>query len=102
MVSPVHMHTAMFIQSIAFLSSEEQKKKWLPLVQSYNIIGCYAQTEIGHGSNVQGLETTATYDHKSKEFVLHTPGITAFKFWPGTLGVHATHAIVFAQLMIEG
>lgn len=62
-----------------------------------NIIGCYAQTEIGHGSNVAGLETTATLDMSTDEFVIHTPTIKATKFWPGSLGVLSTHAIVFAR-----
>ena len=36
------------------------------------------------GSNVRGLETTATYDEKTQEFVVDTPTLTATKFWPGT------------------
>ena len=66
-----------------------------------NIIGCYAQTEVGHGSNVSGLETMATLDTKTDEFVIHTPTVKATKFWPGTLGRHATHAIIFAQLIVD-
>lgn len=100
MVSPVHMHGIMFERCIDFLASDEQQKRWMPLIQSYNIIGCYAQTEMAHGSNVQGLETTATYDIKKKEFVMHTPSILAYKFWPGTLGLHSTHAVVFAKVIV--
>ena len=48
------------------------------------------QTELGHGSNVQGVKTTATLDKKTDEFIIHTPDITATKFWPGT-GLSATH-----------
>ena len=58
--------------------------------------GCYAQTEIGHGSNVQGLKTTATLDMNTDEFVIQTPSKDATKFWPGDLGVFATHAVVAA------
>jgi hypothetical protein len=57
---------------------------------------------MGHGSNVAGLETLATLDKKTDEFVLHMPTISAVKMWPGDMGLSCTHAIVFAQLIIEG
>ncbi|KAG6511643.1 hypothetical protein ZIOFF_029718 [Zingiber officinale] len=59
--------------------TDEQQKKWLPLAYKMQIIGCYAQTELGHGSNVQGLETTATFDPKTDEFVTHNPTLTSSK-----------------------
>jgi len=71
------------------------------LANNLNIIGCYAQTELGHGSNVAGLETTATFDQTTDEFVIHTPTIKAAKFWPGSLGRHATHAVVFARMIVN-
>lgn len=49
-------------------------------------LGSYAQTELGHGSNVRGLQTTATYDKSTQEFVLNTPRLTAMKWWPGGIG----------------
>jgi len=55
---------------------------------------------MGHGSNVAGLETTATFDKEKDEFVIHTPNIRATTFWPGSLGVVCTHAVVFARLRI--
>lgn len=58
------------------------------------------QTELGHGSNVAGLETTATFDMETDEFVIHTPHIRATKFWPGALGKVCTHAVVFARMKI--
>jgi acyl-CoA oxidase len=39
---------------------------------------------------------------QTDEFVIHTPNIKATKFWPGALGVQATHAIVFARLIVAG
>ena len=65
------------------------------------MLGCYAQTELGHGSNIMGLETTATLDLKTDEFVIHTPTVTSTKYWPGGMGITATHAIVFARCIVE-
>lgn len=65
----------------------------MPRILSYEIIGCYAQTELGHGSNVRGLETTATWDPAKKEFEIHSPHLTASKWWNGSMGRTATHAV---------
>lgn len=48
-----------------------------------------------------GLETTATFDKKTDEFVLNMPTITATKWWPGDMGRYANFAIVLARLVIE-
>lgn len=52
--------------------------------------------------NLQGLETTATFDKENDQFILHTPSISAVKFWPGELGKFASHAAVFAKLILNG
>lgn len=91
-----------FLPTIQSQGTDEQREKWLPLIHNYEIIGSYAQTELGHGTNVRGLETTATYDPSTQEFILDTPTLTATKFWPGTLGHTATHAVVLAQLITRG
>ncbi|CAJ0583031.1 unnamed protein product, partial [Mesorhabditis spiculigera] len=96
------LHYAMFFPTIQNQSDDEQLDEWLPLVVSRAIIGTYAQTELGHGTNLQKLETTATYDAATKEFVLNSPKITAAKWWPGGLGKTASHAIVMAQLYTQG
>ena len=92
----------MFTYSLNFLGNDDQAKEWVPKVNYLNILGAYAQTELAHGTNVQGIETTATLDKTTDEFVIHTPSIAAYKFWPGTLGIHGTHATVFAQMIIDG
>jgi acyl-CoA oxidase len=56
------------------------------------VIGCFAMTELGHGSNVPGVETTAHFDKASDEFVIHTPRLTATKWWIGGAAESATHA----------
>ena len=55
----------------------------VPLAESYKIVGCYAQTEMGHGSDVQSLETIATFDRSTDSFILDSPTLTATKMWPG-------------------
>ncbi|KAK8481169.1 hypothetical protein V6N13_035083 [Hibiscus sabdariffa] len=96
------LHWGMFIPAIKGSGTEEQKAKWLPLAYKMQIIGCYAQTELGHGSNVQGLETTATFDPHTDEFVIHSPTLTSSKWWPGGLGKVSTHAVVYARLITDG
>ncbi|KAL6861361.1 hypothetical protein ACP4OV_017061 [Aristida adscensionis] len=98
----VDLHWGMFVPAIKGQGTEEQQRKWLPLAYKFQIIGCYAQTELGHGSNVQGLETTATFDPKTDEFVIHSPTLTSSKWWPGGLGKASTHAVVYARLITEG
>lgn len=97
---PTDLHHVMFMPIIAQLGSDAQKAHWLPLAEAYKIIGTYAQTELGHGSNVQGIETRARFDVDRDEFVLTTPTLSATKWWPGALGKTATHAVVMARLIL--
>jgi acyl-CoA oxidase len=57
-------------------------------------------TERGHGSNVRDLQTTATYDPRTEEFVVDTPTEADHKEWIGNAATHARMATVFAQLII--
>lgn len=69
---------------------------------SLDLVGCFAMTETGHGSDVQNLETTATYDLETQEFVVHSPTPSSRKDYIGGAGRHATSAAVFAQLITKG
>ncbi|KAK0761633.1 hypothetical protein N5P37_006586 [Trichoderma harzianum] len=99
-VSPYTLHTTMFRQTLREQASDEQQQYWLPKHGRWEVIGAYAQTEMGHGSNVRGIETEARWDPATKSFNLHSPTLTASKWWNGSLGRTATHAIVVAQLLI--
>lgn len=73
--------------------SAAQNKYWMPRILNYDIIGCYAQSELGHGSNVKGIETVARWDPVAQEFDIHSPYLTASKWWNGGMGRTATHAV---------
>ncbi|XP_003217249.2 peroxisomal acyl-coenzyme A oxidase 1 isoform X1 [Anolis carolinensis] len=101
-VLPVDLHYSMFTNTLQNLCSETQREKWLSLASRFQIIGTYAQTELGHGTHLRGLETTATYDPATQEFILNSPTVTSIKWWPGGLGKTSNHAIVLAQLYTQG
>lgn len=81
------LHENAFIPVIESQGSEEQQKEWLPRSLAYEVLGCYCQTELGHGSNVAGLETTATFDPVKDEFLVNSPRLESSKWWVGALGV---------------
>lgn len=100
--TPYGLHASMFLVTLREQGTPEQHKLFLEKAEKYEIIGCYAQTELGHGSNVRGLETTATWNADDKTFTLHSPHLTASKWWIGSLGKAANYAVVMAQLYIGG
>lgn len=101
-ITPIDVHIKMAIPSLMHQTTPEQRAKWLPLAQDFRILAAYAQTELGHGSNIRALETTAKYDPSSESFILHSPRPESAKWWPGGLGKSATHAIVLARLLVGG
>ncbi|XP_043971390.1 peroxisomal acyl-coenzyme A oxidase 1 isoform X1 [Gambusia affinis] len=96
--SPLDLHLAMFLPTLLNQASPAQMDRFFMPAWNLEIIGTYAQTEIGHGTHLRGLETTATYDPATQEFVLNSPTVSSIKWWPGGLGKTSNHAIVLAQL----
>ena len=101
-VLPLKLHEGAFAAVIDAQGSDEQRALWLPRCRSYEVLGCYAQTELAHGSNVRGLETVARYDRRSQQFVVSTPRPESAKWWVGGMGVLANHALVQAILELPG
>ncbi|KAK9670463.1 hypothetical protein RND81_13G203800 [Saponaria officinalis] len=86
--------------SVLNLGTKKHKDKYFDGIDNLDYMGCFAMTELHHGSNVQGLQTTATFDPITDEFVIDTPNEGAIKWWIGNAAVHGKFATVFAKLML--
>lgn len=92
----------LFGGAIENLGTARHHDRYVTDIINLDLLGCFAMTETGHGSNVQALETTATYDRDSREFVIDSPTPSARKDYIGGAAEHATTAAVFAQLITAG
>jgi acyl-CoA oxidase len=95
----VGVQFGLFGGAILQLGTRRHHDAYLRDVVSGRLMGCFAMTETGHGSNVQALGTVATYDPGSQEFVVSTEGDDARKDYIGNAARHARLAVVFAQLV---
>ncbi|WP_062895647.1 acyl-CoA dehydrogenase family protein [Mycobacterium avium] len=89
----------LFGGAVENLGTERHHETYVPKIISLELRGCFAMTETGHGSDVQSLETTATYDPATEEFVIDSPTPSARKDYIGGAAETATVAAVFAQLI---
>nr|XP_044628799.1 acyl-coenzyme A oxidase-like protein isoform X3 [Equus asinus] len=91
----------LFGGAIRNLGSPGHVTKWLQPLQEQKYSGMFAMTERGHGSNVRGIQTEATFDLSAQEFVINTPCENAEKMYIGN-AMYGNYAAVFAQLIING
>ncbi|MFI9187567.1 acyl-CoA dehydrogenase family protein [Streptomyces goshikiensis] len=98
----VGVQFGLFGGAILQLGTGRHHAAYLPDLITGELMGCFAMTETGHGSNVQALGTVARYDTASREFVITTPGDHARKDYIGNAARHAELAVVFAQLEVDG
>jgi acyl-CoA oxidase len=88
--------------SVHQLGTERHHERYLKQIATLELPGAFAMTEAGHGSDVQHLKTTATYDPDTHEFVIDTPDDEAHKEYIGNAAQHGQMATVFAQLIVAG
>ncbi|WP_190811119.1 acyl-CoA dehydrogenase [Flagellimonas sp. S3867] len=91
----------LFGGSIQKLGTKKHHDHYLNDAGKAKLLGCFAMTETGHGSNVRGVKTTATYNQKTDAIVIHTPGENDNKEYIGN-ALHSNMASVFAQLIVDG
>lgn len=91
----------LFGGSIQKLGTKKHHDKYLKDTGEAQLLGCFAMTETGHGSNVRGIKTTATYDNATDQIIIHTPGKNDNKEYIGN-ALHSKMASVFAQLIVDG
>lgn len=91
----------LFGGSVYNLGTEKHHRKYIEATGKADLLGCFAMTETGHGSNVRGLLTTATYDHTTRSIKVNSPVTEAGKEYIGN-ALDSTMAAVFAQLIVDG
>jgi acyl-CoA oxidase len=91
----------LFGGALQALGTSKHHERYLPSMMTLELPGCFAMTESGHGSDVQSLRTTATYDVERQEFVVSTPDDDARKDYIGNAARDGRIAVVFAQLVTQ-
>ncbi|MBH25083.1 MAG: acyl-CoA oxidase [Myxococcales bacterium] len=92
----------LFGGSVYALGTKKHHDAWLPQVASLELPGCFAMTELGHGSNVRDIETVTRYLPETDEFEVHSPTESSGKVWIGNAATHGRIATVFTQLEVGG
>ncbi|RBY96303.1 acyl-CoA oxidase [Blastococcus sp. TF02-8] len=92
----------LFGGALELLGTRKHHDQYLRDVMTFDLPGCFAMTETGHGSDVQQLRTTCTYDPETQTFDLNTPHQAARKDYIGNAAKDGRMAVVFAQLVTQG
>lgn len=85
-----------------FALSTERHHSLFSKIDDLSIVGCFCLTELGFGNNAVEMETTATYDPATQEFIVNSPTTLSQKYWITNGACHAKYAAVFAQTIVNG
>jgi hypothetical protein len=85
-------HTTIGTLPIVFYGTEEQKRRYLPRLATGELIGAYALTEPGVGSDAMSIRTRATLSSDGRHYILN-----GSKQWISNAGF-ADLMIVFAKV----
>lgn len=91
----------LFGMSVESLGTDKHHAKYIPDIMTGDLLGGFAMTEIGGGSDVQGIGTVAVYDHATRSFTINTPDDDARKAYIGNAALHGEMMVVFAQLKMD-
>jgi alkylation response protein AidB-like acyl-CoA dehydrogenase len=97
----VGVHFGLYTKTLLSLGTSKHTN-WIKRSFRLEDYGCFLLTEMGHGSNVQGINTLAVYDETTQEFILNSPLNASMKFWIGNLAQTANMGVVFANLIVKG
>jgi acyl-CoA oxidase len=92
----------LFGGAVTNLGTEWHHNTYLPDITSMKLLGGFAMTELGHGSDVASIETEIVYDAEADEYIVHSPTPGAAKAYIGNAAVDGTMAAVFGQLSVDG
>jgi acyl-CoA oxidase len=92
----------LFGGAVHHLGTRKHHERYLERIASFELPGAFAMSESAHGSNVQQVRTTATYDPETDELVIETPTDEDRKDYIGNTARYGRLAAVFCQLVVGG
>lgn len=92
----------LFGGAVTNLGTRWHQDTYLPDITSLRLLGCFAMTELGHGSDVAGIETTISFIPETDEFEVHSETPEATKAYIGNAARDGAMAVVFGQLIVRG
>ena len=92
----------LFGGAVHHLGTRPHHERYLDDIATFKLPGAFAMSESGHGSNVQNVQTRATYDPEAQEFVVKTPTEEDRKDYIGNAARDGQLAAVFCQLVVGG